>query len=253
MEGDPTKFESDEEIIEGRNAVTEALRAGRAIDKIYLAKGDIDKTLWNIALKAREAGIVVIETDRRKLDNMCVTRAHQGVIAKAAVREYCAPSDILAVAASRGEDAFVVACDGIVDPQNLGAVIRSAECAGVHGVIITKRRSAGLTATVGKSSAGAAEHMAVARVPNLPAALKELKSNGLWIFGTSVSGETRLWDTDMKGPICIVIGSESGGLGRLVAECCDFSVKLPVLGKVSSLNASAAAAIVIYEVLRQRG
>ncbi|MCL1829359.1 MAG: 23S rRNA (guanosine(2251)-2'-O)-methyltransferase RlmB [Oscillospiraceae bacterium] len=253
MSDDSLKPDTDEGIIEGRNAVTEALRAGRPIDKIYIAKGDVDKTLWNIALKAREAGVVVIETDRRKLDNMCKTAAHQGVIAKAAAREYCTPADILAVAKTRGEVPFVVACDGINDPQNMGAIIRSAECAGVHGVIITKRRSVGLTAAVGRASAGAVEHMAVARVASLPSTLNELKSNGLWIFGTSVTGRHKLWKTDMKGPICLVIGSEGGGMGRLVTKCCDFSVRVPVTGKVASLNASAAAAVTIYEIMRQRG
>ena len=249
----PLKPNEDEDIIEGRNAVLEALRAGRAIDKIFIAKGDVDKTLWNIALKAREAGIFVIETDRRKLDSMCRTRAHQGVIAKTAVREYCTLSDILAVAESRKEPPFIVACDEISDPQNLGAIIRTAECAGAHGVIITKHRSAGITAAVGKASAGAVEHIATARVANLTAVLKELKNEGLWVFGASAAGKSELWNTNMKGPICLVIGSEDGGIGRLVAEYCDFSVRLPVKGKIASLNASAAAAIIIYEILRQRG
>ncbi len=156
------------DIIEGRNAVIEALRAGRAIDKIFIAKGDVDKTLGHIASKARDAGIVVVEADRRKLDFMSQTHAHQGVIALAAVREYCTVDDIFAIAEERGEKPFVIVCDEISDPHNLGAIIRSAECAGAHGVIIPKRRSAGLTAIVDKASAGAAEHMAIARVANLP-------------------------------------------------------------------------------------
>jgi 23S rRNA (guanosine2251-2'-O)-methyltransferase len=247
-------FEKDQEgLIEGRNAVLEALRAGRAIDKIYIAKGDVDKTLGHIASKARDAGTVVVEADRRKLDAMSATGAHQGVIALAAVREYCTVEDILAVAEQRGEPPFVIVCDEITDPHNLGAVIRTAECAGAHGVIIPKRRSAGLTAIVGKASAGAAEHMAVARVANLSAALKELKEHGLWIYGTAADGENELWKTDLTGPVCIVIGSEGEGMGRLVAETCDVLVRIPMHGKVSSLNASAAAAILIYEVLRQRG
>ena len=241
-----------EDIIEGRNSVTEALRAGRSIDKIYIAKGDVDKTLGHIASTARAAGVVVVETDRRKLDQMSRTHAHQGVIALAAVREYCSIQDILDVAAERNEPPFVIICDEITDVHNLGAIIRTAECAGAHGVIIPKRRSVGLTAVVGKTSAGAAEHMAVARVPNLVAAMKELKDKGLWIYGTAAEGSSSMWKTDLKGPIAIVIGSEGDGMGRLVSEACDFMVSIPMHGKVSSLNASAAASILIYEILRQR-
>jgi len=241
-----------EDIIEGRNSVTEALRAGRSIDKIYIAKGDVDKTLGHIASTARAAGVVVVETDRRKLDQMSRTHAHQGVIALAAVREYCTIQDILDIAEERGEPPFVIICDEITDVHNLGAIIRTAECAGAHGVIIPKRRSVGLTAVVGKTSAGAAEHMAVARVPNLVAAMKELKDKGLWIYGTAAEGSSSMWQTDLKGPIAIVIGSEGDGMGRLVSEACDFMVSIPMHGKVSSLNASAAASILIYEILRQR-
>ena len=240
------------EMIEGRNAVIEALRAGRAIDKIFLAKGDVDKTLGHIASKARAAGVVVVECDRRKLDFMSATHAHQGVIALCAVREYCTVDDILALAAEREEKPFVIVCDEISDPHNLGAIIRSAECAGAHGVVIPKRRSAGLTAIVDKASAGAAEHMLIARVPNLPAALDTLKSRGLWVYGTAADGQSGLWDTDFTGPMALVIGSEGDGMGRFVRESCDFTVSLPMKGKVSSLNASAAAGIVMYEVLRQR-
>ena len=240
------------EIVEGRNAVIEALRAGRAIDKIFIAKGDVDKTLGHIASKARDKGVVVVECDRKKLDFMSQTHAHQGVIALCAVREYCAVEDIFAVAEERGEKPFVIVCDEISDPHNLGAIIRSAECAGAHGVIIPKRRSAGLTAIVDKSSAGAAEHMAIARVPNIPAAIKELKDRGLWIYGTAADGQSDLWHTDFTGNVALVIGSEGDGMGRLVRESCDFIVSLPMKGQVSSLNASAAAAIVMYEVLRQR-
>lgn len=240
------------EIVEGRNAVIEALRAGRAIDKIFIAKGDVDKTLGHIASKARDKGIVVVECDRKKLDFMSQTHAHQGVIALCAVREYCTVEDIFAVAEERGEKPFVIVCDEISDPHNLGAIIRSAECAGVHGVIIPKRRSAGLTAIVDKASAGAAEHMAIARVPNIPAAIKELKDRGLWVYGTAADGQSDLWHTDFTGNVALVIGSEGDGMGRLVRESCDFIVSLPMKGQVSSLNASAAAAIVMYEVLRQR-
>lgn len=245
-------FEVENELIEGRNAVIEALRAGRSIDKIYLARGDVDKTLGHIASKAREKGVVVVECDRRKLDFMSRTHAHQGVIALCAVRDTCSIDDIFAIAEERGEAPFVVVCDEISDPHNLGAIIRSAECAGAHGVVIPKRRSAGLTAIVDKASAGAAEHMAVARVANLPAALQELKKRGLWVYGTAADGQSELWKTDFSGAVALVIGSEGDGMGRLVRECCDFIVSLPMRGQINSLNASAAAAIVMYEVLRQR-
>ena len=240
------------DLIEGRNAVIEALRAGRAIDKIYLAKGENDKTLGHIASKARSAGIVVVECDRRKLDYMSATHAHQGVIALCAVRTYCSLDDILSLAAERGEKPFVIVCDEISDPHNLGAIIRSAECAGAHGVIIPKRRSAGLTAIVDKASAGAAEHSLISRVPNIPAVLDTLKSRGLWVYGTAADGPCGLWETDLTGPVALVIGSEGSGMGRLVRESCDQVLHLPMRGKIGSLNASAAASIVMYEVLRQR-
>lgn len=240
------------DIIEGRNAVIEALRVVRSIDKIFIAKGETDKTLGHIASKAREAGIVVVDADRRKLDNMSVTHSHQGVIALVGVNEYCSVEDILAVAEKKGEAPFVIVCDEVSDPRNLGAIIRSAECAGAHGVIIPKRRSAGLTAIVGKASAGAAEHMAIARVPNIPAVLKELKDKGLWVYGAAAGGSNGLWDTDFTGAMALVIGSEGDGIGRLVRENCDFIVNIPMVGKINSLNASAAASVIMYEVLRQR-
>lgn len=231
--------EARNDLIEGRNAVMEALRAGRTIDKIFIAKGDVDKTLGHIASKARSAGIVVTEADRRKLDAMSQTHAHQGVIALCAVKEYSTIEDMLAIAAERGEAPFLVLCDEISDPHNLGAIIRTAECVGAHGVIIPKRRSAGLTAVVDKTSAGALEHMAVARVPNLVAAIETLKKNGLWIYGTAAEGSNELWKTDLTGPACIVIGSEGAGISRLVREKCDFLVSIPLRGQISSLNASA--------------
>ena len=239
-------------LIEGRNAVIEALRAGESIDKIYLAKGETDKTLGHIASTARAAGVVVVVADRRKLDAMSRTHAHQGVIALAAVREYAAVEDILAAAQERGEAPLLVICDEISDPHNLGAIIRTAECAGAHGVVIPKRRSAGLTAVVAKTSAGAVAHLPVARVPNIPSLLKDLKKQGMWIFGTAADGTTSLYDADLKGPAAIVIGSEGDGMTRLVSESCDFLVSIPMRGKLNSLNASAAAAILLYEAVRQR-
>lgn len=239
-------------IIEGRNAVMEALRAGSPIDKILIARGETDATLGHIAGAARDRGIVVVEADRKKLDYMSATHAHQGVIAVAAVREYASVEDILRAAREKNEPPLIVVCDELSDPHNLGAVIRTAECAGAHGVIIPKRRSAGLTAVVAKTSAGAVSHLPVARVPNLPSLLKELKDEGVWVFGTAAGGSTLLYDADLKGPAAIVIGSEGAGMGRLVSQCCDFQVGIPMRGKLNSLNASAAAAILLYEAVRQR-
>lgn len=239
-------------LIEGRNAVIEALRTEASIDKIFIQKGEVDKTLGHIASKARAAGIVVVEADRRKLDGMSRTHAHQGVIALAAVREYVSVDDILADAAAKNEPPLIVVCDEISDPHNLGAILRTAECAGAHGLIIPKRRSAGLTAIVGKTSAGAVSYLPVARVANLTSALKDLKKQGVWIFGTAAGASTDLYSADLKGPAAIVIGSEGDGMSRLVAENCDFLVSIPMKGHISSLNASAAAAILLYEAVRQR-
>ena len=239
-------------MIEGRNAVIEALRAGTAIDKIYLQKGETDKTLGHIASRARAAGTVVVEADRRKLDAMSRTHAHQGVIALASVREYVSVASILDTAREKGEAPLLVVCDEISDPHNLGAIIRTAYCAGAHGVIIPKRRSAGLTSVVAKTSAGAVSYLPVARVPNLPALLKELKEQGVWVFGTAAGGTTDLYHADLKGPAAIVIGSEGEGMSRLVEENCDFLVSIPMKGGLNSLNASAAAAILLYEAVRQR-
>ncbi|MDY3015419.1 MAG: 23S rRNA (guanosine(2251)-2'-O)-methyltransferase RlmB [Evtepia sp.] len=239
-------------IIEGRNAVIEALRAGTNVDKIYIMKGEVDSALGHIASTARSRGIVVVDADKRKLDSMSRTHAHQGVVAVAAVREYATVEDILQAARDKGEAPLIVVCDELSDPHNLGAVIRTAECAGAHGVVIPKRRSAGLTAVVAKTSAGAVSHLPVARVANLPSLLKDLKKEGLWIFGTAADGTTTLYDADLKGPAVIVIGSEGSGMSRLVSETCDFLVSIPMKGKLNSLNASAAAAILLYEALRQR-
>ncbi len=239
-------------MIEGRNAVTEALRSGTAIDKIYLAKGETDRTLSRIASEARKAGVVVVEADRRKLDAMSLTHSHQGIIAIAAVRAYATVEDILSIASARGEKPLLVVCDEISDPHNLGAIIRTAECAGAHGVIIPKRRSAGLTAVVAKSSAGAVSYLPVARVPNIPSLLKDLKKQGIWVFGAAAEGTVPLYGADFKNAAAIVIGSEGDGMTRLVRESCDFLVSIPMKGQISSLNASAAAAILLYEAVRQR-
>ena len=244
--------ENADGIIEGRNAVLEALRAGAAVDKLYLAKGEVDAALRHLASTAREKGAVVVECDRRKLDAMSVTHAHQGVIAVTSVREYVDVDDILDLAREKGEPPLIVVCDELSDPHNLGAVIRTAECAGAHGVIIPKRRSAGLTAVVAKTSAGAVSYVPVARVPNLTACLKELKDKGLWVYGATAQGDTTLYQADLKGPAAIVIGSEGFGMSRLVEETCDVRIAIPMKGQLNSLNASAAAAILLYEAVRQR-
>ena len=244
--------EEDDGIIEGRNAVIEALRAGTPIDKIYIAKGETDAALGHIAAKARANHIAVVDCDRRKLDGMSVTHSHQGVIAVAAVREYASVEDILQAARDKGEPPLIVVCDELSDPHNLGAVIRTAECAGAHGVIIPKRRSAGLTAVVAKTSAGAVSHVPVARVANLTACLKELKEAGVWVYGSAASARQSLYQADLKGPAALVIGSEGDGMSRLVSETCDVLLSIPMRGKLNSLHASAAAAILLYEAVRQR-
>ena len=245
-------IEEAEGQLEGRNALAEALRSGRTIDKVLIAAGETDKGLQRLAAQAKEAGAVVVPVDRRKLDMMSVTKAHQGVIAMVAAREYYTIDDLLEEAAQRGENALLVICDELTDPHNLGAIIRSAECAGAHGVIIPKRRSVGLTATVAKASAGAVEYMKVAKVTNINAAMDELKEKGVWIFGTAAEGSIPMYQADLTGPTAIVIGSEGDGMSRLVQKNCDVTVHIPMKGRISSLNASAAASILLYEAVRQR-
>jgi len=245
----------NEDIIIGRNAVIEALRTGVNIDKVFIAKGDTDSTLRHIASTARDAGIVVSDADKRKLDSLCSGsdgRTHQGVVAVASYANYVETADILDIAKQRNEEPLIVICDEISDPHNLGAIIRTCEAAGAHGVIIPKRRSAGLTATVAKASSGAVFNMAVARVANITAAIKELKKAGVWIYGAQPDGQAGLWETDLTGAVAYVVGSEGSGISRLVAENCDFMVQIPMKGKLSSLNASVCASILLYEAVRQR-
>lgn len=244
--------EETEGQLEGRNALQEALRSGRTVDKVFIAAGEIDRGLQRLAAEAKEAGAVVVPVDRRKLDAMSFTHAHQGVIALAAAHVYYSIDDILEEAASRGEAPLIVICDELSDPHNLGAILRSAECAGAHGVIIPKRHSVGLTATVAKASAGAVEYMKVARVTNISAAIAELKQKGVWVFGTAAEGSIPMYQADLSGPAAIVIGSEGDGMSQLVRKNCDVMVNIPMKGRISSLNASAAASILLYEALRQR-
>lgn len=249
------RFQPVEEIegqLEGRNAVTEALKSGRTVDKVFIANGDTDRGLQRLAALAKEAGAVIVPVDRRKLDQMSTTHAHQGIIALAAAHAYASIEDILEVAVSRGENPLIVICDELTDPHNLGAIVRSAECAGAHGVIIPKRRSVGLTATVAKASAGAVEHMKVARVTNINAAISELKDHGVWVFGTAAEGSIPMYKADLTGAAAVVIGNEGDGISPLVRKNCDVMVSIPMKGRISSLNASAAASILLYEAVRQR-
>lgn len=249
------RYEKDtaerEDLLEGKNAVWEALCAGRQLDKLFFASGSAS-SVGRIIDRARKQGVPVQECDRRKLDRMSATGAHQGIIAVAAAAQYASIADILALAKNKGEVPLVILCDGITDPHNLGAIIRSAEVAGAHGVVIPRRRSAGLNGACAKAAAGALEHLPVARVSNLPAAMAELKENGLFLFAADMAGVS-LYETDLTVPAGIVIGSEGAGLSRLVREGCDAVVSIPQHGHIPSLNASNAAAVLLFETVRQRG
>ena len=242
-----------EGLLEGRNALQEALRSGRTIDKVWVAAGDTDRNLARLTSEAKEQGAVVIPVDRRKLDNMSITHAHQGVIALAAARPYATLDDIFALAESRGEAPLIVVCDELSDPHNLGAIIRSAECAGAHGVVIPKRRSAGLTPVVAKASAGAIEYMPVARVSNISSALKELQARGVWVYGTAADGTQELFDANFQGPTAIVIGNEGSGLTDSIIEACTAPMIIPMAGRAESLNAAVAATVAVWEMCRPRG
>lgn len=245
------KEDEGQDLIIGRNAVAEAVKGGREIDTIFIANGDRSGSIGMIMGLAREKGIVVKEVDRRKLDAMCGGGNHQGVAARAAAHKYAEVDDIIAAAKEKGEEPFVVICDEIEDPHNLGAIIRTADACGAHGVIIPKRRGVSLTYAVGKVSAGAIEYVPVARVTNLPSTIEELKSKGFWIYGADMDGTP--WDKqDYSGAVALVVGSEGRGISRLVKEKCDFIVSLPMKGKINSLNASVAAGILMYEVTKHR-
>ncbi len=240
-----------QDLIIGRNAVNEAFKAGREIDTLYLLRGERNPALARLAAMCRESGGVVKEVDRKKLDSLCGGANHQGVAAFVAAHRYADVEEILAFAREKNEPPFVVVCDELEDPHNLGAILRTAEAAGAHGVIIPKRRSASLSYAVGKTSAGALEYVRVARVANLAAALETLKANGCWVYGADMDG-TDYRQADFSGGVVLVIGSEGRGIGRLVREKCDFIVSLPMKGKLNSLNASVAAGILMYAVSAQR-
>ncbi len=239
------------DLIIGRNAVLEALKSERAIDTLLVVKGERNGSIGRIIAECKERGIVVKETDKKKLDFMCGQGNHQGVAAYAAVHEYAELEDIFDLAKERGEDPFIIVCDELEDPHNLGAIIRSAECTGAHGVIIPKRRNASLTWAVGKASAGAVEYVPVVRVGNLASTLDELKKRGIWVYCADMDGSN--WcQTDFSGGVALVVGSEGSGVSRLIKEKSDFVLSLPMRGKITSLNASVAASVVMYEVARQR-
>lgn len=240
-----------EDVIFGRNPVLEAIKSGRAIDSILVSRANQNGAITGILAKARERKIRIKEVDPKKLDFMCANGTHQGIAAVAAVCEYKELEDIFALAEERDEPPFIIVLDEIEDPHNLGAIIRTAECSGAHGVIIPSRRSASLTFTVGKVSAGAVEYVPVVRVANIPSVIDRLKQKGVWVFGADMNGEDyrRL---DLTGPVALVIGNEGKGISRLVREKCDVIASLPMKGKLNSLNASVAAGVLMYAIAAQR-
>ena len=239
----------DDHILAGRNPIREALRAGRPVEKLLVASGDLSGGAQEIVRLAREAGAVVQRVDRARLDQ--IYPAHQGMLAYVAAVAYVELEDILSAAEAKGEDPFIILLDGITDPHNLGAIVRSAECAGAHGVVIPERRAAGLTPAAAKAAAGALNHMPIARVKNLNRALDDLKEAGLWVTGTAMDGESA-YTADLTGPVALVIGSEGEGISHLTLEKCDRTLSLPMMGRIESLNASVAAGILMYEIVRAR-
>lgn len=238
--------------IEGRNSVLELLESGKDVNKIFVTRGEKHGSINKILGIAKERKIIVVEKDKKQMDEMAQEENYQGVIAIVPPFEYVEISDILEVAKERNEDPFVIVLDGIEDPHNLGSIIRTAETAGVHGVIIPKRRAASVNSTVNKASAGAVEHMKIARVTNISDAIEELKQAGLWVCGTAVDTNKYYYNQDLTGPLAIVIGNEGKGIGEKVKKNCDFLVKIPMKGKVQSLNASVSTGIVVYEAVKQR-
>ncbi|WP_294390036.1 23S rRNA (guanosine(2251)-2'-O)-methyltransferase RlmB [uncultured Clostridium sp.] len=241
-----------EDLILGRNAVIEALKSDRTIECLYVSKGDLEGSIKVALGLAKDKGIVVKEADRRKLDTMCEGLNHQGIVAKVTPFKYCEVNDILEVAEKKGEKPFIVILDEIEDPHNLGSIIRTAELCGVHGIIIPKRRNVGVTSTVYKCSAGAIEHMKIAKVTNINATIDMLKEKGIWIYGADIEGKDYSYNTDFSGPCALIIGSEGKGISNLTLKKCDLLVKIPMIGKINSLNASVAGGIMMYEVLKGR-
>lgn len=248
---DDFKAETSDKL-EGRNPVMEALKSGRTIDKVFVLAGEKNGSLVKIISLCKQNKIPVVEVDKIRLDKMSSTKAHQGVIANVAAKEYCSVEDILDLAKQKGENPFIVICDDINDPHNLGSIIRTSNAAGVHGVIIPKRNSVGLTATVAKSSAGAVEFTLVAKVSNLAQTIDKLKENNIWVIGADMDGQNDIYSQDFSGGVAIVIGSEGFGISHLIKEKCDFITKIPMFGQINSLNASVAGALMIYETVRYR-
>lgn len=241
-----------EDQVEGRNSVLELLESKKDINKIFVTKGEKHGSINKIIAIAKERRIIIVEKDRRQMEQIAQTNNYQGVIAIVPPFEYCEIEDILEEAKNRNEDPFVLILDGIEDPHNLGSIIRTAETAGVHGIIIPKRRAASVNATVNKTSAGAVEHMKIARVTNISDTIQKLKDAGLWICGTDINTQTYYYNQDLTGPLGIVIGNEGSGMSEKVRKNCDFLVKIPMKGKVTSLNASVSTGIVVYEAVKQR-
>lgn len=241
-----------EDLILGRNAVIEALKSDRTIECLYVSKGDLEGSIKVALGLAKDKGVVVKEADRRKLDTMCEGLNHQGIVAKVTPFKYCEVNDILEFAEKKEEKPFIVILDEIEDPHNLGSIIRTAELCGVHGIIIPKRRNVGVTSTVYKCSAGAIEHMKIAKVTNINATIDMLKEKGIWIYGADIDGRDYSYNTDFSGACALIIGSEGKGISNLTLKKCDLLVKIPMVGKINSLNASVAGGIMMYEVLKSR-
>ena len=244
--------EKNMDLLEGRNPVMEALKSGRDIDRLYIQSGEKNGSINKIISLAKKAKIVITEVDKKKLDMMSETKSHQGVIAITPVKEYVSVEDILNIAKEKGENNFIVIADEITDPHNLGSILRTCNAAGVHGVIIPKRRSVGLSSVVAKTSAGAVEYTPVARVSNIAQTIEKLKKNGVWVVGADMDGDRTIYSHDFSGNVAIVIGSEGEGISNIVKEKCDFLVTIPMLGEITSLNASVAGSLMIYEVVRNR-
>lgn len=246
------QVEEREDIVIGRNAVIEALKGERTIETLYIANSKLEGSINTIVSLAKEKRIIIKEVDKKKLDSMCNWAVHQGVIAKVTPFKYSEVSDILALAEEKGEAPFIVILDEVEDPHNLGSIARTAELFGVHGIIIPKRRSASVSATVYKSSVGAIEHVKIAKVTNLNATIEELKEKGIWVYGADIRAEEYSYQVDFSGPCAIIIGNEGRGISKLTVQKCDKLIKIPMVGKINSLNASVAGGIMMYEVLKGR-
>lgn len=250
---EPRTEEVNENIVTGRNPVMEALRGERTVDKILIAKGEREGSILKILAMAKEKGIPVLEAERTRIETLSGTAGHQGVLAYVTPFEYSTVEDILALAEERNEPPCIVILDGVTDPHNVGAILRTACCCGAHGVILPKHNSCGMTPTLIKSSAGACEYMKVARVTNITDTVEELKKHNIWIYGTDGSAPADIYHTDLTGACAFVLGDEGRGISRLVREHCDFLVKIPMNGPLDSLNVSVAGAVILYESLRQKG